>query len=161
MGWGRASRLPPPQAIVEEDEEEYVDGACDAVILNGGFEMLAGPSSQTTHFSTYNSHHANFRRPDVQKFRTKVHAPDDTRYIMIGPTIGFDEFENRVREKFGFKAPLKMRVKDDGDMITMVDQEDLDMLITSAKEVARKEGSEMGKMEVSSYISSYRFIYIY
>lgn len=73
---------------------------------------------------------------------------------MIGPNIGFDEFENRVREKFSFKAPLRMRVKDDGDMITMVDQEDLDMLITSAKEVARKEGSEMGKMEVSFYISS-------
>jgi hypothetical protein len=79
-----------------------------------------------------------------------VHAPDDIRYIMIGPTVQFAEFETRIREKFGFKCPLKMRVQDDGDMITMVDQEDLDLLLTSAREVARREGSEMGKMEVRS-----------
>jgi hypothetical protein len=68
---------------------------------------------------------------------------------MIGPGVEFAEFENRVREKFGFRAPLRMKVQDDGDMITMVDQEDLDLLISSATEVARREGSEMGKMEVS------------
>ena len=68
---------------------------------------------------------------------------------MIGPKIEFAEFENRIREKFGFKCPLKMKVQDDGDMITMVDQEDLDLLVSSAKEVARREGSEMGKIEVS------------
>jgi hypothetical protein len=67
---------------------------------------------------------------------------------MIGPSIEFAEFENRIREKFGFRCPLKMKVQDDGDMITMVDQEDLDLLFTSAREVARREGSEMGKMEV-------------
>lgn len=67
---------------------------------------------------------------------------------MIGPTVQFSEFETRIREKFGFKCPLKMRVQDDGDMITMVDQEDLDLLLSSAREVARREGSEMGKMEV-------------
>ncbi|CAG8029511.1 unnamed protein product [Penicillium nalgiovense] len=68
---------------------------------------------------------------------------------MIGPKIEFAEFENRIREKFGFRCPLKMKVQDDGDMITMVDQEDLDLLVSSAKEVARREGSEMGKIEVS------------
>lgn len=68
---------------------------------------------------------------------------------MIGPTVGFADFETRIREKFGFQCALKLRVQDDGDMITMVDQEDLDLLLTSAREVARREGSEMGKMEVS------------
>lgn len=68
---------------------------------------------------------------------------------MIGPNIEFREFENRIREKFGFKCPLKMKVQDDGDMITMVDQEDLDLLVSSAKEVAKRERSEMGKIEVS------------
>lgn len=65
----------------------------------------------------------------------------------------FAEFETRIREKFGFKCPLKMRVQDDGDMITMVDQEDLDLLLSSAREVARREGSEMGKMEVGLCVS--------
>ena len=68
---------------------------------------------------------------------------------MVGPNIGFAEFESRVRDKFGFLSSLKMRMQDDGDMVTMVDQEDLDLLLISAKEFARREGSEMGKMEVS------------
>lgn len=145
--WSRGSRHQPPQFI--EEEEEFFEDPCDAAKLNGGFEIVgSGPSQRRTRSPARYSRHANPRRPEIHKFRTKVHAPDDTRYIMIGPTIEFAEFENRIREKFGFKCPLKMKVQDDGDMITMVDQEDLDLLISSAKEVARREGSEMGKIEV-------------
>jgi hypothetical protein len=68
---------------------------------------------------------------------------------MIGPAIEFGEFVGKIREKFGFNSLLKIRMQDEGDMITMVDQEDLDLLLMSAKEFARREGSEMGKMEVS------------
>lgn len=151
-GWGRGSRHQPPQYI--DEEEEYGSDTCDATTLHdGGFELVGatpGPSQQRrTRSPARYSRHANPRRPEIQKFRTKVHAPDDTRYIMIGPEIEFGEFEKRVREKFGFRCPLKMKVQDDGDMITMVDQEDLDLLVSSAKEVARREGSEMGKIEVS------------
>lgn len=146
--WSRGPRHQPPQFI--EEEEEYVEGAYDAASLNGNFELVgAGPTQRRTASPARNSRNANPRRPEIQKFRTKVHAPDDTRYIMIGPTITFAEFENRIREKFGFKSTLKIKVQDDGDMITMVDQEDLDLLVSSAKEVAKREGSEMGKMEVS------------
>lgn len=156
QGWGRGSRHQPPQYI--DEEEEYASDTCDARTLgDSSFELVgapvAGPShspqQRRTRSPARNSRNANPRRPEIQKFRTKVHAPDDTRYIMIGPRIEFTEFENRIREKFGFKCPLKMKVQDEGDMITMVDQEDLDLLISSAKEVARREGSEMGKIEVS------------
>jgi hypothetical protein len=68
---------------------------------------------------------------------------------MIGPTLEYSEFEAKIREKFGFRSLLRIRMQDEGDMITMVDQEDLDLLLSSATEAARKEGSEMGKMEVS------------
>ena len=61
----------------------------------------------------------------------------------------YSEFEAKIREKFGFRSLLRIRMQDEGDMITMVDQEDLDLLLSSATEAARKEGSEMGKMEVS------------
>ncbi|KGO77053.1 Tetratricopeptide-like helical [Penicillium italicum] len=154
-GWGRGSRHQPPQYI--DEAEEYDSDACDATSLtDGAFELVAAPTaapSQSSHqrrtrSPARHSRHANPRRPDVQKFRVKVHAPDDTRYIMIGPQIEFGGFEIRIREKFGFKCPLKMKVQDDGDMITMVDQEDLDLLVSSAKEVARREGSEMGKIEI-------------
>ncbi|KAJ5327863.1 hypothetical protein N7452_008253 [Penicillium brevicompactum] len=145
-GWGRGSRHQPPHFI--EEEEEYVEGGHPASNLNEKFELVgAGPSHRRTPSPVRNSRHTT-RRSGIQKFRTKVHAPDDTRYIMIGPTITFAEFESRIQEKFGFKCPLKIRVQDDGDMITMVDQEDLDLLVSSAKEVAKREGSEMGKMEI-------------
>lgn len=152
VGWGRGPRHQPPQFIEEEDE--FDSDPCDGEPLrDGGFEILASsdaPGQRRTR-SPAGHRRAMSRRPDVHKFRTKVHAPDDIRYIMIGPTIEFAEFEARVREKFGFVRPLKIRVQDDGDMITMVDQEDLDLLLTSAKDVARRERSEMGKMEVSLY----------
>ncbi|EKV09423.1 Octicosapeptide/Phox/Bem1p [Penicillium digitatum] len=154
-GWGRGSRPQPPQCI--DEEEESNSDACDSTSFNdGAFELIAGPTagpSQSlqpphTRSPTSNSHHANPRRPEIQKIRVKVHAPVDTRYIMIGLSVEFGEFENRIREKFGFKCPLKMKVQDDGDMITMIDQEDLDLLVSSAKEVARREGSDMGKFEI-------------
>jgi hypothetical protein len=77
-----------------------------------------------------------------------VHAVEDTRYIIIGPTNSFSEFEGKIRDKFGFRCLLKIRMQDEGDMITMVDQEDLDLLFSSSREAAIREGSEMGKMEV-------------
>ncbi|GLI78694.1 hypothetical protein PoHVEF18_007015 [Penicillium ochrochloron] len=157
-GWGRGRHQPP--AFIDE-EDEYGSDACDGEpIKDGSFELLGaapgGPGSspaqsmqqRRTRSPARYSRRANSRRPEVRRFRTKVHAPDDIRYIMIGPTVEFAEFEGKIREKFGFQGGLKMRVQDDGDMITMVDQEDLDLLLASAREVARREGSEMGKMEV-------------
>jgi hypothetical protein len=160
-GWGRGRHQPP--AFIDE-EDEYGSDACDGEpIKDGSFELLGaapgGPGSspaqsmqqRRTRSPARYSRRANSRRPEVRRFRTKVHAPDDIRYIMIGPTVEFAEFEGKIREKFGFQSGLKMRVQDDGDMITMVDQEDLDLLLASAREVARREGSEMGKMEVSLF----------
>ena len=68
--------------------------------------------------------------------------------MMFGSTIEYGEFEGKIREKFAIKSRLKIRMQDEGDMITMGDQDDLDMLLSSAKDLARKEGSEMAKMEV-------------
>ena len=92
------------------------------------------------------------RRIEVKKIRVKVHAQDDSRFIMIGTTIDFDEFEAKVREKFGLKSRLKMKVRDDGDMVTLGDQDDLDILVMTAKKAAVKEHSDMGKMEVSGLV---------
>ncbi|KAJ6135772.1 hypothetical protein N7512_000932 [Penicillium capsulatum] len=157
-GWGRGTRYQPPQYIDEEDE--YGSDICDGEPLKDEgeevFEIVGtapggpdvSPVQQRTRSPPRYSRRASSRRPEVRRFRTKVHAPDDIRYIMIGSTVDFAEFESRIREKFGFQSALKLRVQDDGDMITMVDQEDLDLLLSSARDVARREGSEMGKMEV-------------
>ncbi|KAB8202344.1 hypothetical protein BDV34DRAFT_215532 [Aspergillus parasiticus] len=128
------------------DEEEEYSSEAEEGGADGDFEIIE--SRRRTRSPNRGSRRANSRRPEVRRFRVKVHAVEDTRYIIIGPTIGFSEFEMKIRDKFGFRGLLKIRMQDEGDMITMVDQEDLDLLFSSARETAVREGSEMGKMEI-------------
>lgn len=108
------------------------------------FEMV-----KTVGFPQRSHRRVGSRKLEVKKIRVKVHSEDDTRFIMVGPTVDFDEFEAKVREKFGLKSRLRMKILDDGDMVTLGDQDDLDILVSSAKKTAKKEHSDMGKMEVS------------
>jgi hypothetical protein len=85
--------------------------------------------------------------PDIRKVRVKVHA-EDTRYVMVGTAVEFADFIAQIRQKFGMRQNFKVKIKDEGDMITMADQDDLDMAISQAKTDARKERADMGKMEV-------------
>ncbi|KAH2508404.1 hypothetical protein KXV76_003933 [Aspergillus fumigatus] len=138
--------VPPQQQRYIDEEEEYGGDMGGAHGARGIYES-PGSSQRRTRSPIRESRRADSRRPDVHRFRIKVHAFEDTRYIMIGPTLEYSEFEAKIREKFGFRSLLRIRMQDEGDMITMVDQEDLDLLLSSATEAARKEGSEMGKME--------------
>ncbi|KAF9886697.1 hypothetical protein FE257_011211 [Aspergillus nanangensis] len=139
-------RAPRQQERCIQEEDEFGSEECDDSPGAGGdFEMMG--ARRRTRSPHRTSRRGNSRRPEVRKFRVKVHAFEDTRYIMIGPTIDYGEFEARIRDKFGFRCMLKIRMQDEGDMITMVDQEDLDLLFSSARDTARREGSEMGKME--------------
>lgn len=152
-GTGRRPRQ-QHQYIDEEDEsaEQYSVNSGDfGGADSGNFEMIGGQITPTAMPPTARPSPARSgsRRPDMRKIRVKVHYNDDTRYIMIGPSIEYGDFESKVREKFSIKSQLKIRMQDDGDMITMGDQDDLEMLLQSVKTVARKERNEMGKMEVS------------
>jgi PB1 domain len=146
--YGRASMAPssvarPPPLrsnrqnyIEEEDDDDDYNASYD----EGDFEMVSrgpGPRRSNTRRSV----------PEIRKIRVKVHA-DDTRYVMIGPAIEFRDFVDQIRTKFGIRQSFKIKIKDDSDMITMADQDDLDMAIESAKANARKERSDMAKMEV-------------
>ena len=140
-----------PAYINEEDE--YTNDAYDGEFVGDDgvrFEMLGGVLNTQKSVQS-GSLRGGARRHEVRSIRVKVHAKDDTRYMMIGPRIEYGDFEGKIREKFGIKSRLKIRMQDDGDMITMGDQDDLDMLLASAKSAARKEDSEMGKMEVCFY----------
>lgn len=74
--------------------------------------------------------------------------------IMINTNIEFDEFITRLKDKFGFRRKTRCKIQDeDGDgMISVSDQEDLDMAISTCKKNARRDRSEFGKLEVSSAI---------
>lgn len=141
---GQGSRR-VPRYIEEEEEEgsEIEDGSFD----EGEFEMMNGRRGNSM------MSRGQSRRPDIRKVRVKVHAADDVRYVMIGAAIEFPDFVDRIRDKFALRRRFKLKVRDDdvpnGDMITMGDQDDLEMVIMSVKSIARRQRQDIGKMEVS------------
>lgn len=151
----RSQRRPPPQQryIEEEDEgSDFDDGSFD----EGDFEMVSNRRPGTNSMS--GSQRGASRRPDIRNIKVKVHytATDDTRMILIGAACEYGSFVDQVRNKFKIpsRRGIKIKVRDDDgsggptDMITMGDQDDLDMAIMNSKSTARRERQENGKMEV-------------
>ncbi|KAI1502322.1 tetratricopeptide [Biscogniauxia marginata] len=129
---------------IEEEEEVSEYDSFD----EGQFEMVSNRRPGT---SVSGSTRGGSRRPDIRKIRIKVHA-DDVRYIMVGTTVEFTDLVDRVRDKFGLRQRFKIKVRDEdapqSDMITMGDQDDLDMVMMGVKQAARKQRQEIGKMEI-------------
>ncbi|RVX68704.1 hypothetical protein B0A52_07590 [Exophiala mesophila] len=133
----QTTRRQPEQPAYINEEDEYLDEDEFTSEDMSGFEPVQRPMSGR-----------GSRRVDMRKIRVKCHFNEDTRYLMIGAVIDFGDFESKIREKFAIKEKLKIRMQDDGDMITMGDQDDLEMLLNSVRNQAKKERAEMGKMEV-------------
>ncbi|KAK3301660.1 uncharacterized protein B0T15DRAFT_320558 [Chaetomium strumarium] len=135
---------------IEEEEEEGSDYD-DASFDEGEFEMVStrrpGPGS----VMSGGSKRGSSRRDALKTIRVKVHA-GDVRYIVVGPAIEFPDLVTRIQQKFDLRRRFKIKVKDEdspeGEMITMGDQDDLDMVMMSVKQAARKQRSDTGKMEV-------------
>ncbi len=152
---GRKPQQPKYMEEVEEYASDYDEGSFD----ENDFEMVSNnrpgpPPRQTSRAPSMVSGRGQSRRPDIRKIRIKVHA-EDVRYIMIGTAIEFPDLVDRIREKFGLRKRFKIKVRDEdtpAEMITMGDQDDLDMVIMSVKAQAKRERLDMGKMEVRSYI---------
>lgn len=147
----RSSKNNPRRPRYIEEEEEYASDYDDGSFDENEFEMMnsrPGPRSR----AASSSGRAPSRKPDVKKIRVKVHA-DDVRYVMVGTAVEFPDLVDKIRDKFGLRKRFKIKVRDEdvpnGDMITMGDQDDLDMVIMSVKANAKKERLDMGKMEVS------------
>lgn len=128
----------------DEDGSDYDGNSVD----EGDFEMM-NPRRGTG--SVSGSTRGQSRKPEVRKVRVKVHA-DDVRYIMVGTAVEFPDMVDRIRDKFGIRRRFKIKVRDEdspSDMITMGDQDDLDMVMMGVKSAARKQKLEVGKLEVS------------
>ena len=149
-GWPQQHR-PQVNFIPEEDEGSHIVSPPPPNSSNlQGYS--AQPQQQILNYEiplpSSRSQQSNAPSSSISKVRVKVHAHEDTRYIMIGASIQYDDFESKIREKFGIKKKLRVKMLDEGDMITMGDQDDLDMLIQNATEVAKRENLDMGKMEI-------------
>lgn len=93
---------------------------------------------------------------DVSSIRVKMHHDDDTRYVMCGTNIDFDEFQDKVADKLGLRGGrMKIKVKDEGDLITVGDPDDWDMQVIMARKSAKREGDDMARMEVSNHRKFY------
>lgn len=143
-------RQPQQQRYVEDEDlagSDFDDGSID----EGEFEML--PTHRPTATSSNSSSSRSRRGPTVSKIRVKAHAADDVRYIMVGAAVEYPDFLGKVRDKFGLEGRrFKIKIRDedvpDGDMITMGDQDDLDMAMASSKAIARRTRQEVGKLDV-------------
>lgn len=154
------SRRRRPQYISEEDEDdEYgpsnTSSLSDFEILNNAGGRLSRPppprnSNRERERSRSRTSGAGRRRgaPELKTVRVKVHNGDDTRYVMVGSAVVFEDFVERVREKFGVKREVRIRIRDEGDFITLGDGDDWDMALEGVRGEVRREGGEMGKMEV-------------
>lgn len=142
-----------PYMLDEVDEDDYIDETEVGPEDMAGFEPVYSNRSPPQQ-RLQPAMSMRQKRVEMRKVRCKVHANDDIRYIVMqadGPMgIDFGEFESKIREKFQVKSELKVKMRDieDGDMITMGDQDDLDMLLQSARAQAKREKSETGKVEV-------------
>ncbi|AEO69569.1 a3402fed-9b68-4840-8904-0f33fbf01d8c [Thermothielavioides terrestris] len=136
---------------IEEEDEEGSDYDDDASFDEGEFEIVSNRRQGPGSVMSGGSRRGSSRRDVLRTVRVKVHA-GDVRYIVVGPAIEFPDLVDRIQEKFGLRRRFKIKVKDDdspeGEMITMGDQDDLDMVMMSVKQAARKQRSDTGKMEV-------------
>jgi hypothetical protein len=141
-----------PFSIEEEAEDQGGDVVSPSDFSPLAFEIIPPRPLNTTTSNGHNTHtrrpsHSH-RTPDIRKIRIKVHA-EDMRYVMTSPNATYEELMSQIQVKFAFKGGFKLKIKDeDGDMVTMADQDDLDMAVGTCRAAAREERAEMGKMEV-------------
>lgn len=130
------------QPVTISEEEEGADEISDPSDSPLAFEIIPPKPAHHRHRS-----HSK-RAPEIRKVRIKVHA-EDMRYVMTTPSVTYEELAEQIKQKFGLQGGFKLKIKDDeGDMVTMADQDDLDMAMGMCKAAASKERLDMGKMEV-------------
>lgn len=136
--WPRTSAHTSRHGPIAEEEEEASFNRLEEPLA---FEIVPPRSHQRQESQSR-------RAPDVRKLRIKVHA-EDTRYIMTTPSVQIAELVQLVKSKFSLTSSFKMKIKDEeGDMVTISDQEDLDMAIATSKAAAAKERADMSKLEI-------------
>ena len=138
-------------SIIEEPEAEN-EGFEPSSTLSASPPLpyeIVSPSKHAPRPRHQRSQSRRTHVPAMHKIRIKVHAPEDTRYVMASATPNYLELLEQVRVKFSIKSEIRLRIRDDdGDMVTVGDQDDLDLAVMVCKQSAEVERAEMGKMEV-------------
>ena len=129
------------QSIVEEDETE--DSYSDHSEPPLAFEIVPPKPSYPRHRSQ------SRRTPDLRSIRIKVHTDGEIRYVITSGSPTYEDVVEQMRAKFGYKGTAKLKIQDeDGDKVTLGDQDDLKMALLTCKAAAARDKSELGKMEM-------------
>ena len=139
-----------PQYISEEDEDDDFEPSNTSSLSD--FEILNNAGGRLSRPTGVGRNHSRRAPPELKNVRVKVHNGDDARYVMVGSAVVFEDFVDRVREKFGVRTRFKLKVKDEGDFITLGDGDDWDMSLGNVRKEAAKEGAELGKLEVCFFV---------
>lgn len=87
--------------------------------------------------------------PVVKSIHFKLHHNDEIRYIVVVVSISLGELLQQISSKIETTRKIRLRTRDeDDDLITMGDQEDLDILIAACKRRAEAQSVDVGKMEI-------------
>ena len=145
----RRSHSRPRNDYIDENDEPQspsVHSSLDEFeILNNAGGQLSRPLRDESRAR------GSTRRNDVRTVRVKLHNGDDTRYLMVSTGIMYEEFLVRVKEKLALQSRFRVKIKDEGDLITMGDKDDWELAIQTVRKEARKTAAEMGKLEVSFF----------
>ncbi|CCG81403.1 putative PB1 domain protein [Taphrina deformans PYCC 5710] len=89
------------------------------------------------------------RESEAMRIRVKVCGLEDTRQIMIDSKIEFETFRARLIKKFAWSVLPKLKSKDeDGELILLQDQEDLDECCKAAVLTAQRQSRDIAKVEI-------------
>jgi len=89
------------------------------------------------------------KKIDCQKVKVKMHFINEVRALVVPIDIEFDKFKLRITNKLEIQSRIKVKTRDeDGELILLGDNEDLEMIMHAAKEEARRRQVEIGRIEV-------------
>ncbi|WPH02896.1 Neutrophil cytosol factor 2 [Acrodontium crateriforme] len=131
---------------IEEEEEEEDDTSGDNYPAETPLAFEIIPPNRPSY--PRRSQQSTPRVHELRKIRIKVHA-EDMRYVMTTPDVRYEDLCGQIRAKFSMTTGFKLKIRDEeGDMVTMADQDDYDMAVEACRTLAAKEKNDMGKMEM-------------
>ena len=87
--------------------------------------------------------------PVIKNIHFKLHHNDEIRYVVVAVGMPFAELLQQISTKVETTRKIRLRTRDeDDDLITIGDQEDLDILISACKQRAEAQSLDTGKMEI-------------
>ncbi|KAI5289276.1 hypothetical protein KEM54_004126 [Ascosphaera aggregata] len=96
-----------------------------------------------------NTRHPTSNPPPYEiETRLRVTYNDDTRIIAVDSKAQFPPLMRKIKQKFGSQHSLRMQLADKDGMVTIGDQEDLDIILADTRKWAMRKGMYVVQLQV-------------